>query len=207
MANRNAPRGLQLYSADTHPQAVELCVVPSGLASPVGKGDAVKTGGTSAAVGRGPNVKTVTRISAGDAIYGVIVGVAEHEALAADFSLDRTHRPASTNMYVYVRPANHHDVYCIQADDEGATLAAVDVGLNANITGNGGGTTITDCSTTTGMSTMVLDTSTKATTATLQLKIIGFLDSPDNVIGETNPKVLVRINNAELAGGTGTAGV
>lgn len=206
MANVNAPRGLQLYRASSAPQPLRTCIHQSSDSNTLGKGDAVKTSGTAKAIGNGPTVRTVTRVSAGDAIYGVVEGVEQHTANSS-FSLDQTHCPASVDRYVLVRVANNVDEYVIQADDEGATLAVTDVGLNANITGNGGGTTITGCNTSTGQSTMLLDTSTKDTTATLQLKIIDFLPSPDNVIGDTNPKVIVTINNCESSGGTGTAGV
>ena len=103
-------------------------------------------------------------------------------------------------MYVLVRPANHQDIYRIQADDVSATLAAADIGLNADLVVGSGDTT-------TGMSAMELDTDSKATTATLQLKIVGFVDRPDNESGVANQDVLVRLNNIELSGGTGTAGV
>jgi hypothetical protein len=204
MANRNAPRGLQLYKANGT-QDLELCVVTDSTI--LGKGDAVKEAGSSAQVGNGPHRKTVSRISSGtDAIYGVVMGVYNQELSGANYSLDRNYRLANVSTYVLVRRAIPDDVWVIQADDEGGTLVETDVELNANITGNGGGTTITDCNTTSGMSTMLLDTSTKNTTATLQLKITGFLDQGDNVIGDTNPKVLVRINNCVTSGGTGTVG-
>lgn len=205
MANRNAPRGLQAHEDNDAP--LELCLIPSSDSVIVGKGDAVKTAGSSGAIGSGPHRKTVARVSAGDAIYGVVVGVYNHEVASASFSLDRNHRAASVSTYVQVKVARPFDKWIIQADNEGATLAAGDVGLNANLTGTGGGTTITDANTSTGMSTMVLDTSTKNTTATLQLKIVGFEDKADNAVGDTNPKVVVHINNCEVSGGTGTAGV
>ena len=45
----------------------------------------------------------------------------------------------------------------------------------------------------TGLSAAQLDTSTKATTNTLQLRILGFSQRVDNAIG-ANAKVLVQIN-------------
>jgi len=103
-------------------------------------------------------------------------------------------------MYVLVKPANHQDVYRVQSDDVGGDLADADIGLNADfVVGTGNSTT--------GMSAMQLDTSTKATTATLSLKILGYDDRPSNTAGATNQDVLVRLNNIELSGATGTAGV
>ena len=92
------------------------------------------------------------------------------------------------------------DVYRVQSDDVGGDLAAVDVGLNADfIVGSGNATT--------GMSGVQLDTSTKNTTATLSLKIIGIDDRPSNVAFSTNQDLLVRLNNIELSGSTGTVGL
>lgn len=202
-----AAYGLKLHKASTAPQALETCFIPATDSVIYGKGDVVKTAGSSGAIGNGPNVKTVARISAGDAMYGVIEGFDEVNVASSSFSLDRTHRPASVAMYAHVRVLNNVDEYTIYADDEGATLAVTDVGLNANITGNGGSTTITNANTTNGMSTMMLDTSTKDTTATLQLKIVGFYNDPNLSVGSTNQKVVVRANNCETSGSTGTAGV
>lgn len=48
---------------------------------------------------------------------------------------------------------------------------------------------------------------TAAAGATLQWKILGVVQRPDNEITGANTKVLVKINNAQLSAGTGTAGV
>jgi hypothetical protein len=202
MANVIRNGGLRMYQQKVD-QDLELCVIPSSDSTILGRGDAVKTAGSASSIGSGPVVRTVSRISAGDAIYGVVEGFLEHFIEGTGMSLDRTHRPASTAMYAMVRPANNMDVYSITAD---GTQALNDVGLNANITGNGGGTTITDADTVSGLSTMELDTSTINTTATLQLKIIGFEDRADNAPTSANAAVLVTVNNAERSGGTGTAG-
>jgi hypothetical protein len=195
--------GLRLFQQKID-QDLELCIIPSSDSVIVGRGDAVKTAGSSTSSGSGPVVRTVARVSAGDAIYGVVEGFLEHFIEGTGMSLDRTHRPASTTMYVMVRPANNTDVYAITSD---GTTALAEIGENANITGNGGGTTITDADTVSGLSTMQLDSSTHATTATLQLKMIGFEDRADNTPASANASILVTINSAERSGGTGTAGV
>ena len=46
-----------------------------------------------------------------------------------------------------------------------------------------------------------------ANTATLQWKILGVVQRPDNEITGQYTKVLVKINNAQMGAGTGTAGV
>lgn len=203
MANVIKEGGLRLVKVGVE-QPLEVCLHASGDSATLGIGDAVKSAGSSgpALVG-GPYCKTVTRVASGDAIYGVVQGVLRH-FVGSGMNLDARHAPASTAMYVLVRKANHADIFAITED---GTLAVTDSNLNANLTGNGGGTTITACNTTTGMSTMMLDTSTAATTATLQLKIHGFEDTADNTPVSANSSVLVSLNNIENAGGTGTVGV
>ena len=198
MANVDGAFGLQLHE-EGFVGPLETCFIPATDETAVFVGDAVNTAGSSGNIVGNPEKKTVKQAAAAEAIYGVCVGLLPHwVASGADLSI--RHRPADTAMYVLVRPANHQDIYRIQADDVSATLAAADIGLNADLVVGSGDTT-------TGMSAMELDTDSKATTATLQLKIVGFVDRPDNESGVANQDVLVRLNNIELSGGTGTAGV
>lgn len=198
MPNVNAAFGLHLVE-DNSQTPLELCFIPSGDATATFVGDAVKTAGSSGSVVGGPKRKTVAQCAATDPIYGVVQGFMQHW-VASGMDLGRRHRPASTAMYVLVKPANHQDVYRIQSDDDGGTLAATDIGLNADLIVGSGGTV-------TGMSGMQLDTSTKATTAGLQVKILGFDDRPSNVAESAQQDVLVRINQSELGNDAGTAGV
>ena len=77
------------------------------------------------------------------------------------------------------------------------TSAVTDYGKNADIT-IGTGNTVT------GLSANELDTSTIATTAALNLKIIGLWDVPNNEVG-ANAVVVVKINE-HLYGSSGVAG-
>jgi hypothetical protein len=86
-----------------------------------------------------------------------------------------------------------------RALDAGGALAAVDVGLNADLASGSG-------SAYTRRSGFVLDTSTKNTTNTLQMRILGFTQRADNEIG-ANAKVLVRINLPTETGAAGSTGV
>jgi hypothetical protein len=79
--------------------------------------------------------------------------------------------------------------------DEG--FVAADVGKNADVIGTGG-------STTTGVSTMELDSSTLAVTAALNLKTVGLYNVPGNDFG-TNAVVVVKINE-HVYGSAGVAG-
>lgn len=56
------------------------------------------------------------------------------------------------------------------------------------------------------MSRMRLDSSTGGTSATLPLKLLDVERRPDNALG-ANVDCVVKINNHQLSGGTGTAGV
>ena len=77
------------------------------------------------------------------------------------------------------------------------TSAVTDYGKNADIV-IGTGNTVT------GLSANELDTSTIATTAALNLKIIGLWDVPNNAVG-ANAVVVVKINE-HLYGSAGVAG-
>jgi len=76
-----------------------------------------------------------------------------------------------------------NQLYIIQAS---ASLAQTDMGNNADVSGSTG-------STVNGISYMVLDTTTKATTAALNLKMVGIYDVPSNTFG-SYVQVVVKIN-------------
>lgn len=76
-----------------------------------------------------------------------------------------------------------NQLYIIQAS---ASLAQTDMGNNADVSGSTG-------STVNGISYMVLDTATKATTAALNLKMVGIYDVPSNTFG-SYVQVVVKIN-------------
>ncbi len=201
MANVIKEGGLRLKKAAVD-QPLMWCLHASGDSVRLGKGDPVKTAGDSGqAYSGGPYTKSVALCASGDPIYGVVEGVVPY---GDSQNLDITYCAASTARYVLVRVANNSDVYAITED---GALSTADIGTNANLTGNGGGTTITACNTASGQSTVMLDTSTKQTTATLQVKMIGYEDTADNTPGSTNSSILVQLNNVESSGGTGTVGV
>jgi hypothetical protein len=85
-------------------------------------------------------------------------------------------------------------LFIVQVDE---SVAQTQVGMNADVVGTGG-------STTTGVSSMELDSSTIAKAAALNLKIVGLWDVPGNEFG-TNAVVVVKINE-HLYGSAGVAG-
>jgi hypothetical protein len=87
-----------------------------------------------------------------------------------------------------------NQLFIIQND---GTSTAADYGKNADIVVGTG-------STTTGVSANEVDTSSIATTAALNLKIVGLWDVPGNAVG-ANAVVVVKINE-HLYGSAGVAG-
>lgn len=77
--------------------------------------------------------------------------------------------------------------------------AQTDIGLNASILANAGDSTYR-------ASRHELDSSTLATTATLELKLLGIDVRPDNALGD-NVDCIVKINNHQYGASTGSAGV
>jgi hypothetical protein len=139
---------------------------------------------------------SITRSAAGDDHVGVVVGF-----LADQDNLMRKHRAASTARIALVVD-DPNVIFEIQEVSGGTALTADAVGLNANIA------TVADANTTTGISKTELDNGTEATTAALDLKILGLSKKPGNNIGE-HAKWLVKISTHTLGGGgsTGSLGL
>lgn len=192
MANGNAPRGLiprRQRDGETANGALNKYYVPATDATALFMGDPVIIAGSADAAG----VPSVTRATAGGAnrITGVVVGFEPNPAIVAT-----GYRAASTEAYVLVddNPATEFE---IQEDSVGGALTVDSVGLNAAlVAGNG--------STYTRTSGWMLDSSTAATTAALQVRIVGLMQRADNEIGDY-AKWLVRINEpTEMGLSTGT---
>jgi hypothetical protein len=199
MANTSRVNGLSVVKnlvGGASTGQVNMYFIPSGNAVATFVGDLVKadaTGDTVAAGGLAKGVQSVVQAAAGDAAIGVVVGFK-----VVPGTLDTPqYRAASTGRYVLVSD-DPNQIYEIQTSN--GTLTEADVGLNASVAVAAG-------STTTGASGMTLDAGTEATTATLTLKIVGFSQRVDNEVGAADAKVLVKINNHQLAASTGTAGV
>jgi len=178
MPNTSAPFGLDPIRYRDGKNYTGQCTryyVPSSDGTALYKGDPVQLAGSADANG----IPTVTRATAagGNYFLGVVVG------FEPDRQIPLTYRPASIGMYVLV--ADDPDLmFAIQEDAVGGALAVTDVGLNVDLIAGSG-------STYTGLSGFLLDTSTKGTTATLQLKIEA-IDALD--IGSTYQKALVSAN-------------
>lgn len=190
MANSNTPTGLSPVrhrNGAPYNGAATRYYVPASDSTALYVGDPVIFAGSADTDG----VATVTKATAAGGAYmlGPVVSV---EPISRDSTV---YREASVARYVWV--ADDPDlIFEVQEDAVGGALAVADVGLNADwIAGTGNATT--------GISGAMLDTSTKATTNTLQLRIIGFSPRVDNEVGNANAKVLVSINLHSLRNLTG----
>jgi hypothetical protein len=197
MANTSRPSGLRpVGHLDGSPfnGKLNMYLVPSGDNVAMYVGDPVKSGGTAGAAGVTVNgincegMPTVATAAAGDTLRGVVLGF-----LPDQTNLSLLYRTASTNRIALV--VDSPDVvFEVEEDSLGAATAAVDVGENADIVYAAGNTS-------SGRSAVVLDSSDHKT-ATAQLRILGFVQRPDNAIG-TNAKLLVLINEHELKSTSG----
>lgn len=88
--------------------------------------------------------------------------------------------------------------FIVQADGSDID-AQTDINLNYNLLATAGDSAYK-------ISRHELDSDTGATTATLPLKLLGIVARVDNALG-AQVDCVVKINNHQLAGGTGTAGV
>lgn len=180
--------------------------VPASDGTALFVGDPVKLLADANAQG----VQQVTKATAGAAVLGVVVGIINTKLdpiaggmTGGSISIDTpVYRPASTGQYVLVcdSPDVVYEVEASTGANAAYSFAVADVGLNADLTTVAG-------STTTGTSGASLNMAGAATTATLQWKILGVVQRPDNEITGQYTKVLVKINNAQMGAGTGTAGV
>ena len=195
MANTNFPFGLLPYrdaSGRLFNGQGKLYYVPASDSTALYPGDPVILAGSADADG----VPSVTRATAagGNYLIGPVIAVDPTLGAGANGRDSTLYRAASTERYVWVADDPNTE-FLIQEDAVGGALAAADVGLNADLIAG-------SASTAYSQSGWQLDTSTKATTNTLQLKILGFAQKVGNEIG-ANAKVRVKINLHGLNNPTG----
>lgn len=100
---------------------------------------------------------------------------------------------------VTVQVADHPDQEFVGQSDDGTIDALTDMNLNYNFV-------VAAANTTFKRSGMEVDGSTGATNSNYPLKVLRLDPAIDNALG-TNCKVILKINNHQLAAGTGTLGV
>lgn len=191
MANANVAFGLKpvrMLDGSPYNGAGDMFYLPSSVATAAYIGDPVKLAGSADTAG----VASIALCAATDTITGTIIGFADATSMAAGYGA------ASTARYVLV--AHGQDIlFEIQEDGVGGAIAAADIGLNADIIVAAG-------STYSKRSGVMLDTSTKNTTATLGLRIRGLAQRPDNELS-ANAKVLVSLNDTTESPGTASDGI
>lgn len=185
MANANTPFGLKpIRRAGSMPESGGLTMyyVPASDATALYIGDPVVKNGSADAAG----VPGAIRASAAGVVTGVV------EGFVPDGVTDRVgYRAASTAAYILVRDDPNTE-FMIQ--DTAGTIAAADIGLNAELTVGAG-------SAYSRRSGFVLDSASKATTAGLAVKILGLAQIPGNEFG-AYAKIRVKINDHTEANAT-----
>lgn len=201
MANANRPSGFTpvgyLNGAPWTGKA-RLYSIAANYGTALYIGDPVISSGTADANGvPGIQIGATT-----GALRGVIVGLSKYEGMVGNPSnLDITYRPASDPAVWYAMVADDpNTIFEIQEESNGTQLAATEVGLNTiSKSGTGNGYV-------SGWQLPSATGATPATTATLQLRLLGLSRKVNNAFG-AYAKWLVQINVHELAHGTGAAGV
>lgn len=192
MANVSAPFGLAVARSQGGYLAGEAkhYYVPSSNASAIYIGDLVVKTGTSNSSDilghKAGSLSAVAKASNSGAVTGVVVGILPNGTSYVSGPLAAG---IEAVLLVIDDPKTKFNIEC------NGTLAAADIGLNANITASTTGSAYT------GISNATLDLSSKATTSSLQLKILGLADYENNALG-ANAVVEVMINNSTEAAGT-----
>lgn len=197
MANVNAPMGLspvQYLNGSPYNGQARLYFISSGDGNAFAIGDPVASSGS----GDDNGVAGVTLATAGtgNPIRGVIVsmgGLVRGGPMVDPTNLNTTIIPATKTKNYYVLVADDpHIIFEVQEDNAGTAFTKSEIGLNANLkagTNNG------------FVSSWVVDNAGETTTATLQVRLLGLVQRPDNAFGIA-AKWLVKINNHELMAGT-----
>lgn len=189
MANPNMAAGLipvRMRNGSVFTSAMRCYYVPATYATALYPGDPV-IGVTASADASG--VQTVQRASAGGGAYMLGAMVAVCNGPNGEIPVTRdlpVYHQASTAGYIMV--ADDPDtLFEIQEDGIGGAMGTGAIGRNADIIAGTG-------STVTGKSGFLLDSSTLATTNTLQLRVIDTVKRLDNDPTLTLAKWLVSIN-------------
>lgn len=180
MANANVAFGLKPVSdaaGTPYNGSLETVYHAVGDATALYIGDPVVIDGGADTAG----VRSVIRANAGGPFTGVVQG------FLPDGTTNMAGYGAASTAYYLLICSDPDALFEIQEDGVGGAIAAADIGLNASVV-------VAAPNAYTKRSGVMLDTSTKATTAGLELKIKGIAQRPDNALAEF-AKVLVKIND------------
>lgn len=188
MANADKPNGFTpigtLSGADYHGKMRRVAFA-AGDAVAAYVGDLVKLTGTVDATGKIP---VVAQSAAGDASIGVLVSL-DFDASDEGGLMTPLTRAASTARTGQVL-FGQDVLYKIQEDSDTNAIEITEAGFNCNMI-------VGTASDVTG-SGMELDSTSAATTSTLNVRLHHVFDSPDNVLGD-NAEWVVSINASQEA--------
>lgn len=199
MPNVNSPFGLRAtrnaFSAP-YSGGVNLYAILAADTNAFAIGDPVVSSASGASV---EGIPAITLAAATGALRGVVVGLFDTKpgVTRADDGGNSTIRPAGakTKDWYALVVDDPNTVFEVQEVGTGTPLTASEIGNNTNLvvgTNNG------------YISGWMMDNATEGVGATLQVRILGLVQRPDNTIGQY-AKYYVKINNHELS--AGTAGV
>ena len=196
MANLDAPRGFvpfRYLNGAAWNGACNMYCVPSTDATVISPGDAV----ISAAGMDANGIPYVAKAAGTDAVRGVVIGV-----LAANPN-DPSLVGTTLDLTLQNMPATKaKDYYVLVVDDPAVLFEIQDDGLNLLTTAAANKNAIFTVANPTSPqqnSASVLSTASVATTATLNLKLMGLAQRPDNTLA-LHAKWLVMFNLHELRG-------
>lgn len=209
MANANRPSGftpVQYLNGAAWSGQARLYSIAATYGTALYIGDPVISSGTADANG----VPGIAIGATTGGLRGVIVGlydsggtVANNVSVGGIVNSNLTYRPASNANLWYAAVVDDPNVlFEVQEESNGTQIAATEIGLNTiSKSGTGNGYV-------SGWMIPSATGATPATTATLQLKLMGLVQYPagTNVFG-AYAKHLVQINVHELGHGTGSLGV
>lgn len=188
MASTAAPYGLRpvnLIGGQPYAGSTRMIKINNAYASNIFYGQPVSINAAGVVI-----AETGTTTVAATGVVGIFVGCTYTDP-NLKYKLFRQMWPASTvatDAMAYV--VDDPDVVMqAQADD---ALTQADLGINI-----GFNTAAGDAAT--GNATTSLDAATKAVTATLPLRIVGFVDGPDSAVGDAYTDVLVKWNAPAVA--------
>jgi uncharacterized membrane protein len=208
VASTSSPYGLRplnLLGGQSYAGSTREYAIPASYGTSIQYGDPViitntgSTRGTLARFNATTTAATITSTGGGFGFVGVFVGVTFTDPVYGTvFRQNYASGNAATDIKAFVVD-DPDALFQIQADD---TLGQTALGCNAALIQTVAGSSSVNINSGVG-----LDASSVATTNTLPVRIVDFVDSTTSQIGDAYTDVIVRINtHFHRTGNTGSAG-
>ena len=202
MANIIQPKGFvpsRYLNGSPYNGGTNLYCIPSTDGSMFSVGDAV----TTVAGGDANGIPNVAKATGTSTVRGVITGVLpvgynNPSLVGVNLDLTLQNVPATKTKAYYVLVADDPNLLFEIMDDGAAALTATACNKNAIFV-------VVNPTSPAQVSASTLSAASVATTSTLNLKIMGLVQKPNNAFG-INALWLVKFNLHELIGGAGSAG-